>query len=142
MTGSITVFLAEDSRSDVLLIRQALEEQQLDFSLVVARDGSEAASVLNRIGQDLPVPDILLLDLNLPKVEGPELFHLVRNHPHCSTLPLVVITSSDSPKDRAWTATFNVTHYFRKPSELDEFMKLGVLVKEVVASRRMESQGT
>jgi len=65
-------------------------------------------------------------------VDGPDMFRLFRDHPCCCDTPLIVITSSDSPRDRAWTEQFRVAHFFRKPSNYDAFMKLGELVRAVV----------
>lgn len=129
MTAPIVIFLAEDNPGDVFLVRHALQERQLDFELFVAEDGDKIEALLDRIGKDVPAPHILLLDLNLPKMDGPELFRRVRSHPACADVPLVVVTSSDSPKDHAWTGGFRVSHYFRKPSRLAEFMQLGEIIE-------------
>jgi len=131
---SLVILLAEDNPGDVLLVRQALREHFSDIEMFVADTGEKAAALLDRVGKELPRPDVLVLDLNLPGVEGTELFQKVRDHPLCADTPIVVVTSSNSPKDRAWTATFGIAHYFRKPSDFDEFMKLGAVVREIVDS--------
>ncbi len=131
MTTPLVVFLAEDNICDVLLIRRAFEEHQLQFELLVAADGDEVTALLGRIGKDLPAPNLLMLDLNLPRMEGKELFRCVRAHPLCGKIPLLVATSSDSPHDHAWTSEFEVAHYFRKPSKLDEFLRLGAVVRNL-----------
>ena len=111
----------------------------LAFELTVAEDGDQAIDLIERIGADIPVPDIVLLDLNLPRILGPELFSRVRSHPACAHLPLIVITSSDSPKDHAWTGEYGISHYFQKPSDLDLFMQLGPVVHTLIrVSRQAE----
>lgn len=132
MSTPFRVLLAEDNPGDVMLVREALRQQLPAFDLVVVENGDKVRSFLSTPTDNHPSPDVLLLDLNLPRVDGPDMFRLLRNHPCCSDVPLIVITSSDSPRDRAWTEEFRVTYYFRKPSTYDAFMKLGELVHSVV----------
>lgn len=132
MTEPVTIFVVEDNPADVFLVRQALQQEQLNFQLFLAEDGDTALSLLDRVGKGVPTPDVLLLDLNLPGVDGHELFQRVRQHPLCKDVPIVVFTSSDSPRDRAWTSDFQISHYFRKPSDYDEFMKLGEIIRSLV----------
>lgn len=73
---------------------------------------------LERLGMDRPRPSVLLLDLNLPRIEGPELFRRVREHPLCVDVPLIVVTSSDSPSDRAWTRHFGDRTLFPQAVQL------------------------
>ncbi len=131
MNSPLVLFLAEDNPGDVLLVRQALREHRLEFELFVAPDGDKLDALLRRVGKEVPAPDVLLLDLNIPRADGPELFRRVRSHPLCADAPLIVFSSSDSPRDRSWTSEFRVSRYFRKPSEWEEFMKLGEVVREV-----------
>ena len=132
MTAPVRVLLAEDNPGDVMLVRDALQQQSIEFELLVVEDGDKIRSFLDNPARNHPGPDILLLDLNLPRVDGPDMFRLLRDHPCCCDAPLIVITSSDSPRDRAWTEQFRVAHFFRKPSNYDAFMKLGELVRAVV----------
>jgi chemotaxis family two-component system response regulator Rcp1 len=132
MSDPIRVLLAEDNPGDVMLVRDALQQQYPDCELVVVDDGDKIRAFLDTRADHDPGPDVLLLDLNLPRVEGPDMFRLLRDHPCCTNVPLIVITSSDSPRDRAWTETFRVAHYFRKPSNYDAFMTLGELVRSAL----------
>ena len=84
---------------------------------------------------DAPTPDLILLDLNLPKVDGPQVLSEFRKHPECANTPVIVVTSSDARTDRDRMAALGVTRYFRKPSDLDAFLKLGSVVKEIVEAR-------
>jgi CheY-like chemotaxis protein len=130
-----SIFLAEDCRADVFLVRQALAQSGLEHELYVVEDGSGAMSLLHRIGVDVPRPDVLLMDLNLPKIDGTELIRLFKENPDCQSVPVIVVTSSDSPKDRARTAQLGISAYFRKPSDLREFMLLGGVVRSVLEKR-------
>ncbi len=134
MSNPLRVLLAEDNPGDVMLVRDALQQQYPDCELVVVDDGDKIRAFLDARAEHGPGPDVLLLDLNLPRVEGPDMFRLLREHPCCSDVPLIVITSSDSPRDRAWTEEFRVAHYFRKPSNYDAYMELGTLVRSAVAN--------
>lgn len=127
-----SIVLAEDSRADIFLVRQALAKSGLEHELLVLEDATGVTSLLSRIGGDVRRPDVVLMDLNLPKVDGTELIKLFRQHPDCKSIPVIVVTSSDSPKDRARTAELGISEYFRKPSDLSEFMRLGPLVRAVL----------
>jgi CheY-like chemotaxis protein len=127
-----SIVLAEDCRADVYLVRRALAQSGIDYDLHIVEDGGAVLSLLGRIGEEVPRPDILLMDLNLPKVDGTELIRLFKQNPDCEQVPVIVVTSSDSPKDRARTAQLGISAYFRKPSDLSEFMQLGDLVRNVL----------
>src|SRR5271154_5057760 len=88
MNAPLLILLAEDNAGDVLLIRRALESHQVECKLIVAEDGDKVTAILARIGQDLPAPDVLILDLNLPRMDGRDMFQRVRAHPACSRTPL------------------------------------------------------
>jgi CheY-like chemotaxis protein len=137
MTGPVKILIAEDNYGDVVLVRAALQEHKLDFELMLAEHGDMLIDLLEKIGNELPFPDLVMLDLNVPRMQGPELFRRVRSHPACANLPLVVISSSDSPKDRAWTSQFGVSHYFRKPSDFFEFLKLGAVVRGLLTKQTL-----
>ena len=84
----------------------------------------------------LPCPDIVLLDLNLPRVSGHVILESLRRGPLCGTVPVVIVSSSDSPHDRSEASRLGATRYFCKPNDYDDFMKLGSLVLEVVETGR------
>lgn len=130
----LNVLLAEDNQGDVLLVREALKEHSIDHQLYVVQDGAQALEFLDRMGVDsaTPCPDVFLLDLNLPKADGHEVMNKLRAHPKCPVIPVIVVTSSDAPRDRDRAAKLGATEYFRKPSEIDEFLRLGAVVLDVV----------
>jgi CheY-like chemotaxis protein len=132
---SIRIFLAEDNRADVVLIREALAVHSVDYELFVAKDGEEALRLVAHMGEpgEMPCPDLLMLDLNLPRVDGIEILQNFRRHPQCARTPVIVVTSSDMPSERESAAAFGISRYFRKPASLDAFLELGAVIKEVVA---------
>jgi chemotaxis family two-component system response regulator Rcp1 len=136
MSTPLNILLAEDNGGDVRLIREALLEHEIQCELFVVSDGALALDYIDQMGDDRPCPDIFLLDLNLPKVDGLQVLAHFRNHPLCTSTPVVVITSSDAPRDRANVGKLGPALYFRKPMEFDEFMRLGALVKEAVEPNR------
>jgi CheY-like chemotaxis protein len=131
---TIQILLAEDNPGDVLLVRDALESEHLDFELTVKRDGHEMLKFLEFIesGQAL-CPGIVLLDLNLPKYSGAFLLERFRESSVCAHVPVVIVTSSDSQKDRQTATRLRASGYFRKPSDYDEFMRLGGIVRALLA---------
>lgn len=130
------VFLAEDSRGDILLVEEALEKFRVSYDLYIARDGGEALDYVARMGQadGVPCPDIIMLDLNLPKADGIAVLTAFRKHPECANTPVIVISSSDAPKDRERVRALGAARYFRKPSDLDQFLELGAVVRDVLAA--------
>ena len=130
----LKVLLAEDNRGDVLLVREALAEHGISAELFVMRDGGEALDYISGIGEPNrpPCPDLVLLDLNLPKVDGLDILAEFRKHPQCAHTPVIVISSSDAPLGRERAGALGVARYFRKPSDLDEYLKLGSVVREVI----------
>ena len=126
--------LVEDSEPDVILVRHALSAQGLDFHLEVLADGEEAVEYTARLDADehAACPDLILLDLNLPKLGGHHVLERVRRSLRCSQIPVVILTSSGSPWDQAEAARLGATHYFQKPSRLEEFMKIGIVVREIL----------
>ena len=129
------ILLAEDNPGDVFLVQKALQQHHILHRLYVVHDGAEALAWVALIGEPggTPRPDLLLLDLNLPKFDGRQILSEFRKHPGCAQSPVIAVTSSDAPRDRARMAELGVARYFRKPMEFDAFLQLGALVREVVA---------
>jgi len=137
MVSKIRIFLAEDNPADVDLVREALREYKIEHELWLAPDGQEAKRFIESMGTgaESPCPDVIMLDLNLPMATGHELIALFRRHPRCTHTPIIVVTSSDSRKDREQSAELGA-RYFRKPSELGEFLELGAVVREAARAGR------
>jgi CheY-like chemotaxis protein len=131
------VLLAEDSPADVYIVQRSLSRYLPDFELRVVEDGEKAIRLIDAIDADeaLPCPSAMIVDLNLPRKNGREILEHLRQSNRTSGIPVIVLTSSDSPLDRADAASGGATAYFCKPIELDEFMKIGQIVKEAMAAR-------
>jgi CheY-like chemotaxis protein len=127
--GSRCILLAEDNPADVYLIREALLEhsKNSDVELYVVTDGEEAIDYVLHRGRYANAcrPDLIVLDLNLPKSDGVDVLRCIREQSDWTTLPVVVLTSSDSPNDRSVTEKLGANSFITKPSDLDSFMALG-----------------
>lgn len=135
----IHVLLAEDNDGDVYLIHEALRRDIPDYTLDLVSNGKQASGYLERlesIPAGAPCPDIFLLDLNLPGASGHELLSRFRGL--CPEVSVVVITSSDAPGDIARVRQAGRTRYFRKPSDLDGFLAIGGVVREIVTTGDVE----
>ena len=137
------ILLAEDSAADVGIVRIALRDQGLDHVLHVARDGEEAISFIQKADNDrkAPGPDLLLLDMHLPKYNGEEVLKCLRSTELYAQIPVVVMTSSDSPADHDRAQKHAAMFYFRKPSRLDEFIQLGMIVRDILTRKKPSALG-
>jgi two-component system, chemotaxis family, response regulator Rcp1 len=129
----IRIFIAEDNPADVYLLKEAFREHGMAVDLQILYDGEEALHFLDRLdgNEDLPCPDIALIDLNLPKISGESLIRRLRNSPKCEKSQILVLTSSDSPDERSRAMACGANVYLQKPSVLDEFMKIGGMVRDL-----------
>ena len=131
------ILLGEDNPADVYLIRQALEENGIRYNLKVAIHGGELMDVVT--SENPQVPDLIVLDLNLPRHEGLEILKLIRGNRDLSRVPVVILTSSDSPKDRVAASALGADCYIRKPSSLDEFMAIGKTLQHLLTRSQVAS---
>jgi CheY-like chemotaxis protein len=132
MSSPITILLAEDNPGDVFLVRRALEKHGLrDVELIVVEDGQAALRYIERVDGDDSVfsPALALLDLNLPRATGSRILLRIRQSRRCGAIPIIIVTSSDSPLDREAAAQLGATGYFQKPGDLAGFMHLGQVVR-------------
>lgn len=118
--------LVEDNPGDVRLTREALKECKLYNNLSVVGDGVEALAFLRREGKyaDAPRPDVILLDLNLPRKGGREVLAEIKADPILKRIPVVVITSSEAEQDVLASYDLHVNCYVTKPVDLDQFIKV------------------
>jgi CheY-like chemotaxis protein len=127
--GSKCILLAEDNPADVYLIREAIIKHGngKDFELVVASDGEQAIDFIMRRNRfaNASRPDLIILDLNLPKSDGVDVLRCIRERSDLGNIPVVILTSSDSPSDRSATERLGASSFITKPSDLDAFMALG-----------------
>jgi CheY-like chemotaxis protein len=123
----INILLVEDNPADVRLTEEALKEAANALTrLHVAMDGAEALEFLHKRGEyaNAPRPDLMLLDLNLPRVDGRQVLAEVKGHPDLRRIPVVVLTTSPSEDDIIDAYNQHVNSYIRKPVDLDEFLSV------------------
>src|SRR5512140_932576 len=127
------ITLVEDTPSDVYLLRRALEEHRVHCSLDVITDGEQAILYLGRLeAGNETAPDLLVLDLSLPRYDGLEVLSACRERPAMANVPILVLTSSDSPREQARAEQLGISDYVRKPILLDEFMQVGRRIKQLL----------
>ncbi len=129
----LRVFLAEDNEGDVFLVRRALQRNGVDYELVVARNGEEALKFVSEseAGPISAWPHIFILDLNLPRFDGIQILSRIRSSVGFPKAPVIILTSSDSPHDRQFALEGGANEYFRKPNDLESFMKLGDVIRNL-----------
>ena len=122
----IQVLLVEDSPGDVRLTQEAFHDADPEIDLRVAVDGVEAMSYLRREGVhiDAPRPDFILLDLNLPKMDGREVLAHIKEDDDLKTIPTVILTTSDAEADIVTSYKLQANCYLSKPVQLEEFESL------------------
>jgi chemotaxis family two-component system response regulator Rcp1 len=122
----LQVLLVEDSPGDVRLTQEAFRDSVLDIRLHVAIDGIEAMGFLSREGShaDAPRPDLILLDLNLPKMDGREVLARIKQDEGLKTIPTVILTTSEAEKDIVTSYQLQANCYLSKPVALDAFENL------------------
>jgi len=118
--------LVEDNPGDVRLTQEALKSHKLQNNLHVVTDGEEAMAFLRKQGKykDAPRPDIILLDLNLPKKDGREVLAEIKSEPSLKTIPVVIISSSEAEQDIIKSYNLNANCYVTKPVNFDQFIKV------------------
>jgi CheY-like chemotaxis protein len=123
---AIEVLLVEDSPGDVRLTREAFKDAKVYINLHVAADGAEAMEFLRRQGKHstAPRPDLILLDLNLPKKDGREVLEEVKESLTLRSIPVVILTTSSSDTDIARSYQSHANCYITKPVNLEGFLKV------------------
>jgi chemotaxis family two-component system response regulator Rcp1 len=132
MSRVIEILLVEDNPGDVRLTREALREGKVLNNLNVVTDGQEAVEFLRREGEygDVPRPDLILLDLNLPKKDGREVLAEIKADESLRRIPIVVLTTSQAEKDVIQTYNLGVNCYITKPVDLDQFIYVVKSIEE------------
>ena len=120
----VDVLLVEDDPGDELMTREAFEDNKIGNTLHVVRDGEEALDFLYRRGghAGAPRPDLILLDLNLPKYDGRQVLEQIKSDPELSLIPVVVLTTSAAEEDILRSYRLHANAYVTKPVDLDQFI--------------------
>ncbi|MGI8742200.1 MAG: response regulator [Bryobacteraceae bacterium] len=123
-TGTIHILIVEDNQADIYLIRASLSMGKIPKYLSVVTDGEEALNFLTRAGQhhNAPRPDLILLDLNLPKMDGREVLERIKEDRDLRQIPVLVLSTSRSDRDVRSAYEHHANCYLTKPSELDEYL--------------------
>jgi CheY-like chemotaxis protein len=120
----IDVLLVEDDPGDILLVREAFEDNKLNNTLHVVNDGEQAVRFLRREGEhaDAPVPDLVLLDLNLPRMDGREVLGVIKADEELRRIPVVVLTTSEAEEDIVRSYSLHANAYVTKPVDFERFI--------------------
>jgi CheY-like chemotaxis protein len=123
-TKPIVVLLVEDDPGDELMTREAFEENKVRNELHVARDGEDALDFVYRRNQhsEAPRPDLILLDLNLPKFDGREVLAQIKQDPELRSIPVVVLTTSQAEEDVLRSYRLHANAYVNKPVDFNRFI--------------------
>lgn len=126
----VSIILVEDSAPDVMLVREALKTQHLDFLLDQYGDGEKAARAFAAM---TAAPDLVLMDLNIPHIRGLELLRIIRASPLLKQTPVAILTSSETPSDRIQSQHSGANAYIVKPQGYYEFVdRVGTAVRDLV----------
>ena len=125
-TKIIDVLLVEDDPGDVLMTREAFEDNKLRNRLSVVSDGVSALAFLRKEGEhaDAPTPDLVLLDLNLPKMDGREVLQALKADANLRSIPVVVLTTSEAEEDVVRSYSLHANAYVTKPVDFDRFIEV------------------
>jgi CheY-like chemotaxis protein len=134
----LNLLLVEDNLPDALVIRDAIRKENLPIAIHIAPDGEQAIEFIKaaETSEEAPRPQVLLLDLNLPKLDGFEVLRAIRANETFKDIPVIVVTSSDSPGDRNEVARLGAS-YFRKPVTYPEFVKIGSFLRSFLQEKQL-----
>lgn len=128
------IAVVEDNSADVYLIRQALHQRGID-ELTVLRDGEAGLDFVIAVDSGRMVaPDLVILDLSLPRRNGAELLERIKASKACAGVKVIIASSSRSPSDRSIASRFGADYYFVKPSNFDEYMRIGAMVQDLLSA--------
>jgi CheY-like chemotaxis protein len=125
------VLVVEDNHTDVTLLRLAFVEHGIDHELMVLDDGEKALDYVAKLDHRT-LPDLVIVDLNLPKRDGIEVLEKMRSTSTLNQIPIVVFTTSDSPRERETISRIGITAYIRKPTDLDGFLAVGGTIHKLL----------
>lgn len=125
-TKSINILLIEDNPGDIRLIKEVLKEGKIQSNLSIVLDGEEALSFLKQTDQyiDAVRPDLIILDLNLPKKDGREILSDIKEDPALKHIPVIVLTTSNAPNDILNMYTSHANCFITKPADFDQFINV------------------
>jgi len=122
----IEVLLVEDDPGDVLMTKEAFEDNKVANRLHVVSDGTAAMEFLRKEGEyaEAPTPDLVLLDLNLPRMDGRQVLESIKSDPDLSSIPVVVLTTSEAEDDVLRSYSLHANAYVTKPVDFERFIEV------------------
>ena len=129
----VNILLVEDNLGDIRLTQEAFKEGKVRNNLITVRDGVGAMAYLRQEGAytNAVRPDLILLDLNLPKKDGREVLAEIKSDEELKIIPVVVLTTSDAEQDILETYNLHVNCYIKKPVDLDQFIKVARCIEDI-----------
>jgi len=124
----------EDNPADAFLVGEAMNTAGISVNLEVVGDGEQAIRYFNDLDADAAAdcPELVLLDINLPRMRGNEVLEYMRSSGRCARAPVIIVTTSDSVNNRRKMMELGASSYFPKPFNFSEFMKLGELIRDIL----------
>ena len=132
MKNELIILLVEDNEGDIVLTVEALKMANITNRIIVVRDGEEALGYLHREGQytNAEQPDLILLDINLPRIDGKEVLARIKNDDKLKIIPVVILTTSDSENDIMESYNNHANCYITKPVDFNKFMQVVHMIKD------------
>jgi CheY-like chemotaxis protein len=132
----IEILLVEDDPGDVVMTREAFQDYKIHNQLHVVNDGAEAMAFLRQEGEfaDRPRPDLVLLDLNLPRMDGREVLEAIKSDPELASIPVVVLTTSENEDDVLRSYSLHANAYVTKPVDFERFIEVVRQIDEFFVS--------
>jgi DNA-binding response OmpR family regulator len=135
-TKPVRIFIVEDHTPDVYLVERALRENDVAFELIRFEDGEQALEDFRLWGPDT-APDLIILDLNVPKIDGMDILRAIRKDPSRTRIPIAVLTSSRAPQDKIDSMALGADRFITKPLDLHTFVGIvGTSIKELIDQRK------
>jgi two-component system, chemotaxis family, response regulator Rcp1 len=132
----VSVLIVEDNPADVWLIQESLRQAELPHDSKVIDDGEEACKFLNQCATDGGAPDVVILDLNIPRVDGAAILSLMEANRSLRETPVAILSSSRAPNDIALAGKLQNATYIVKPSDLDAFLDIGKQIRNLLLQTR------
>ena len=122
----VHILLVEDNEGDILLVTEAFEDAKMHIQLSVVKDGKEAMNFLDRVDKyaDADMPDLVLLDINLPKKNGHEVLRYIKEHEQLKHIPVIMLTTSSSERDINLSYSHYANCYITKPIDVHDFLSI------------------
>ncbi len=120
----VSILLIEDNEGDIMLTKEAFEESKIVNKIIVARDGQQAVNYFEGQPASHEIPHLILLDINLPKMNGHEVLQYIKSNETYKSIPVIMLTTSSSNKDITQCYKKNVNCYVTKPIDVSDFMQV------------------